>query len=85
MMRELVSVLAGNELIYGIVLGAWLLLTGLGSWLGMTAGRLRRGLDVFLVAQVLVAMLPAVSSVLAAARCATWCLCAARPWESRRL
>ena len=52
--------MAGNELIYGIVLGAWLLLTGLGSWLGMTAGRLRRGLDVFLVAQVLVAVLPAV-------------------------
>jgi len=58
LMRELVSVLAGNELIYGIVLGVWLLLTGLGSWLGMTAGRLRRGLDVFLAAQLLVAVLP---------------------------
>ncbi len=57
-MRELVSVLAGNELIYGIVLGVWLLLTGLGSWLGRTAGRLRRGLDLFHAAQLLVAVVP---------------------------
>lgn len=58
LMRELVAVLAGNELIYGIVLGAWLLLTGLGAWLGRTAGHVRRGLDVLLAAQFLVAVLP---------------------------
>lgn len=58
LMRELVSVLAGNELVYGIVLGVWLLLMGFGSWLGMTAGRLRHGLNVFLWAQLLVAALP---------------------------
>ena len=61
MMRELVSVLAGNELIYGVVLGTWLLLTGMGSWTGITAGRLRWGLHLFLAAQVFVAVLPVVS------------------------
>jgi len=64
LMRELVSVLAGNELIYGIVLGAWLLLTGLGAWLGRTAGRLRRRPDVLLAAQLLVAVLPVVEVLL---------------------
>ena len=58
LMRELVGVLAGNELVFGIVLGTWLLLMGIGATLGRTGGRLRRPLEVFLVAQVLVAVLP---------------------------
>jgi len=58
LMRELVTVFAGNELVYGIVLGVWLLLTGVGSRLGTTAGRVARSLDVFLAAQLLVAVLP---------------------------
>lgn len=64
LMRELVAVLGGNELIYGVALGVWLLLTGLGSWLGLSSGRLRRGQDVFLLAQFLVAVLPIVAVVL---------------------
>jgi len=60
LMRELVTVFAGNELIYGIVLGVWLLLTGVGSRLGASAGRIARSLEVFLAAQVLVAVLPIV-------------------------
>jgi len=58
LMRELVSVLAGNELVFGIVLGAWFLLMGIGAALGRTGSRLRRPLGLFLVAQVLVALLP---------------------------
>jgi len=58
LMRELVSVLAGNELVFGIVLGAWLLLMGIGAALGRTGSRLRRPLEFFLAAQVLVALLP---------------------------
>ena len=34
LMRELLCVFAGNELVLGIVLGNWMLLTGLGAWLG---------------------------------------------------
>ena len=31
-LREFLSVFAGNELVIGIILGNWLLLTGLGSY-----------------------------------------------------
>jgi spermidine synthase len=58
LMRELLSVFAGNELIFGIVLGNWLLLTGVGSALGKTASRLRRPVVVLISAQILVAVLP---------------------------
>jgi spermidine synthase len=58
LMRELLCVLAGNEMILGIILGNWFLLTGLGSALGRTAGRLKRPIVVLVVAQVLVAVLP---------------------------
>lgn len=43
MMRELTAAFAGNELVFGISLGAWLLLTAAGAWLGrwfgLAAGR----------------------------------------------
>ena len=57
-MRELVSVFSGNELVFGIVLGNWMLLTGIGSTLGKTASRLRSPIGVFIVAEVLIALLP---------------------------
>ena len=31
LMREFLSVFSGNEMIYGIILGSWLLLAGLGA------------------------------------------------------
>jgi spermidine synthase len=58
LMRELVSAFSGNELIFGIVLGTWMLLTGLGSALGGTLTRLKSPQAVFVPAQVLVALLP---------------------------
>ncbi len=58
LMRELLSVFSGNEMILGIVLGNWLLLTGIGSYLGKTASRLRNPLAVLVVAQILIAVLP---------------------------
>ena len=58
LMRELLGAFSGNELVLGIVLGNWLLLTGVGASLGRTAPRLRNPLGVLIVAQVLVALLP---------------------------
>jgi len=58
LMRELLSVFNGNELIFGIVLGNWLLLTGAGSYLGKIAPKLKDPLAVLIVAQILVAVLP---------------------------
>jgi spermidine synthase len=58
LMRELLSVFSGNELIFGIVLGNWLLLTGAGAVLGRTSARLRSPLNVLVAGQILVALLP---------------------------
>jgi len=58
LMRELLGVFAGNELVFGIALGAWLLLTGIGSSLGRLVPRLARPLDAFLAAQVALAAVP---------------------------
>ncbi len=58
LMREFVCVFSGNELVFGIVLGNWMLLTGLGSALGRTAARLRLPLLIFVVLQILIAFLP---------------------------
>jgi spermidine synthase len=58
LMRELVCAFSGNELVFGIVLGNWLLLTGIGSALGKTAHRLRSPVAVLILAQILVALLP---------------------------
>jgi len=60
LMRELLSVFAGNELVLGIVLGNWLLLTGIGSYLGKTSARFRDGVGVLIAAQILIAILPIV-------------------------
>ncbi len=58
LLREMLSVFTGNELVLGIVLGNWLLLTGLGTALGRTAHRLRQPLRVLTGMQVLIAILP---------------------------
>jgi len=58
LMRELVSVFSGNELVFGIVLGNWLLLTGFGAYLGKAAPRLKQPIVVLIVAQIVVAVTP---------------------------
>ena len=58
LLRELLGVLAGNELALGILLGNWLLLTGIGAGLGRWADRLRRRETLFGVGLLLVALVP---------------------------
>lgn len=41
LMREMLGAFAGNEIVLGMNLGAWLAATGAGTLLGRTAGRLR--------------------------------------------
>jgi len=38
LLRELLGAFSGNELVFGIGLGSWLLLTGIGTWLGRYLG-----------------------------------------------
>jgi len=58
LMRELLSAFSGNEMVLGIVLGNWLLLTGIGSLVGKTASRLKRPVMALVFAQIFVAVLP---------------------------
>ena len=58
LMRELLSAFAGNELIFGVVLGNWMLLTGFGAAVGKTSPRLKSPWTILILAQVLVALLP---------------------------
>jgi spermidine synthase len=60
LMRELLCIFSGNELVLGIVLGNWLLLTGAGSYLGKGASRLAHPIGVLFLAQLAVAVLPLV-------------------------
>jgi spermidine synthase len=58
LMREMLCVFNGNELALGVILGNWLLLTGLGSWLGRTAGRVRHPQRTLAVLLLFVALVP---------------------------
>jgi len=58
LMRELLCVLAGNEMIFGIILAAWFLLMGLGALLGRWSGRLAGRITELVLAHLLVAILP---------------------------
>jgi spermidine synthase len=58
LMREMLCVFSGNELALGVILGNWLLLTGLGSWLGRTASRMRHTERTLALLLLFVALLP---------------------------
>ncbi|MGA2797552.1 MAG: fused MFS/spermidine synthase [Thermoguttaceae bacterium] len=58
LMRELLAAFSGNELIFGIVLGNWMLLTGIGSALGKTASRLKSPIAVLAGLEILIALVP---------------------------
>jgi spermidine synthase len=58
LMRELLAAFSGNELVLGVVLGNWLLLMGLGAWLGRAAEKAPQPLIVLAVMQILLALLP---------------------------
>ncbi len=56
--REFMSVFYGNELVFGIILANWLLLTGIGSYLGRYAERIKKQIRFLIIAQIIIAILP---------------------------
>ena len=65
LLRELLAVFYGNEVTLGIMLAGWLLWVGVGSLgLGRIALRIRKKTEVFLLGQVLVALLLPLSILL---------------------
>jgi len=58
MIREIMSSFSGNELIIGLVLGVWLLFTGLGSALGVPLAKRARPERALFLGHVLIALIP---------------------------
>lgn len=58
MIREVMSSFGGNELVIGVVLGIWLLLTGLGSALGVPLARKTTPEQALFVGHLLAGLLP---------------------------
>ncbi len=58
LLRELLGAFSGNELVLGICLGNWFVLTGAGAWLGEAAARLRRPERIFVAGQLAAALIP---------------------------
>jgi len=58
LLRELLGAFSGNELVLGICLGNWFVLTAAGAWLGEAAARLRRPERIFVAAQLGCALIP---------------------------
>ena len=63
LLREMLGAFAGNELALGILLGNWLLLTGVGAWLGQKTDTCRYRAIVFQGGLLLVALLPLVQLI----------------------
>lgn len=58
LMRECLVAFTGNEMVLGVVLGLWLLLMGVGTWLGRSVERSAHPFGLLGIAQVLVAVVP---------------------------
>ena len=61
LLREFLSVFYGNELVIGIVLAVWMILTGLGSVLGKLATRAKDKIRVAMVFLLLTSLLPLIT------------------------
>jgi spermidine synthase len=59
LLRESLSVFYGNELVIGIVLTNWMVLTGAGSFMGKVSDRLKNRMNLMVASLLLIAVLPA--------------------------
>ena len=58
LLREFLSAFGGNELVLGIVLANWMILTGIGSFLGKNSAKAGPGIPLIVVFLLLIAVLP---------------------------
>ncbi len=64
LLREFLTVFNGNELVVGLVLANWMVLTGLGAWLGKFPIKTRKVLPVVVAGLLILSALPFVTAVL---------------------
>ncbi len=57
-LREFLSVFMGNELVIGIILANWMLITGFGSYLGRFMNRIKDTIRISFIAQIGMGILP---------------------------
>jgi len=58
MLREFISVFYGNELVIGIVLANWMLITGMGSYFGKFSNLLKNKNRIIIISIISIAILP---------------------------
>ena len=58
LLREFLSVFSGNELVIGLVMANWMIITGLGAWLGKFPLRFRSSFSVVFTGLLLLSVLP---------------------------
>lgn len=59
-LREFLSVFGGNELVIGMFLSGWMLLTGLGAWAGKLRIRKIRGSEMIAIPMLILSLSPAI-------------------------
>jgi spermidine synthase len=64
LLREFLSVFGGNELIIGVILANWMLLTGLGSFIGRYSYKIKSKLRLIAILFIVLSVLPPVSDIL---------------------
>ncbi|GAI22115.1 unnamed protein product, partial [marine sediment metagenome] len=61
LLREFLSVFYGNELVIGIILANWMLLTGAGSYLGKFSDRIKNKVHFITFSLIFIAILPIIT------------------------
>lgn len=61
LLREFMSTFYGNELVLGVVLANWMILTGLGAFLGRFLARLNHGANLLFISLIAIGTLPLVT------------------------
>jgi spermidine synthase len=61
--REFITLFKGNEMVLGITLASWMLLTGFGAWLGRFFSRMKGRLAFVFFLQLLLTLLPVVTII----------------------
>ena len=61
LIREFLNIFYGNELVLGIILASWMLLTGVGSFIGKFFDKIKNKHFLIIILQVLIGLLPFIS------------------------
>jgi spermidine synthase len=61
LLREFLSVFYGNELVIGIILANWMMLTGFGSFLGKYSTYVKYKINLLIILLLLISVLPIIT------------------------